>query len=307
MRIICMLVIVLIAPLYSCANMQPSLPAITDVATGTYQPGKIVWHDLITHTPEASKRFYGELFGWEFEDLGIDFGFGRTVNYSLIRHQGELIGGMIDANHIGRPNPENLSQWVVVMSVADLDAAVKAVEDAGGKVLTPPQDVAERGRIALVEDSQGAALALLQTRNGDPADREPAVGDFLWDEVWPVDLDQAITFYQRVTGLQPGVYPANRGQQYRYMTDADKPRFGLLQQPVEALSPTWVSYVRVQQPESIAARVTELGGRVLLPVQPRNVGGEVALIAGPSGAGFAIQTWSGKAATALMQHSGGSI
>ena len=83
-----------------CATSQPNLPSITEETTGAHYPGKIIWHDLITHTPEASKRFYSELFGWEFEDLGLDFGAGRTFNYTLIRHRGKLIGGMVDANRL---------------------------------------------------------------------------------------------------------------------------------------------------------------------------------------------------------------
>lgn len=302
MRLVSLLLIVLIAALSGCASTQPNLPSITEIPTGSHHPGKIIWHDLITHTPEASKRFYSELFGWQFEDLGLDFGLGRTVNYSLIRHQGELIGGMIDANNIGRSNPEALSQWVVVMSVANVDAAVAIVQASDGKVLTPPQDIAERGKIALIEDDQGAVLALLQTRDGDPADRDPPVGSFLWDEVWPDDLAQSADFYKRLTGLQPDAQETASGQQYQYMENAGKPRFGMLKHPVEELSPIWVSYVRVQQPEEITARVPELGGRVLLPVQTRDVGGQVALIAGPSGAGIAIQTWSGNRANASMQH-----
>jgi hypothetical protein len=283
--------LVLFFLLYGCATKQPNLPSITDTPTGKYLPGKIVWHDLITHTPEASKRFYGELFGWEFEDQGLDFGFGRTVNYSLIRHQGELIGGMIDANLFQRANPAELSQWVVVMSVADIDKAVDVVQDSGGKLLTAATDVADRGRLALVEDSQGASFALLQTRDGDPADREAPPGGFLWDEVWPADVKLASAFYTRLTGLQSDTLATAGGGEYHYLKSAEKPRFGLLQQPVKQLSPTWTSYIRVQQPAAVAERVAELGGRVLLPVQDRDAGGQAALIAGPSGAGIAIQSW----------------
>ena len=297
MRFLNLSSLILIFMLHGCATQQPSLPSITDAPTGKYMPGKIVWHDLITHTPEASKRFYHELFGWEFEDQGLDFGFGRTVNYTLIRHQGELIGGMIDANGLDRANPAELSQWVVVMSVADIETATDNVQDNGGKVLTPPTDVAERGKIALVEDSQGASFALLQTRDGDPADREPAVGGFLWDEVWPADMKLATTFYTRLTGLQSDTHTTAGNSVYHYMKSREKPRFGLLLQPVKELSPTWTSYIRVQQPPAITERVAELGGRVLLPVQSRDAGGQAALIAGPSGAGIAIQTWSERSAT----------
>jgi hypothetical protein len=46
--------------------------------------------------------------------------------------------------------------------------------------------------------------------------------------------------------------------------------------------------------EAIVARVEDLGGSLLLAPQDRAIGGRVALIADPSGAGVAIQTWPDK-------------
>jgi hypothetical protein len=64
--------------------------------------------------------------------------------------------------------------------------------------------------------------------------------------------------------------------------------------PVEDLTPLWVSYLRIEDAtalDAIVARVEELGGSILLDPQDREIGGRVALIAGPSGAGIALQTW----------------
>ncbi len=61
--------------------------------------------------------------------------------------------------------------------------------------------------------------------------------------------------------------------------------------PLHDLQPVWVSYLRVDKPAAITARVDGLGGRVIVEAQPRPLGGEVAFIAGPSGAGIALQTW----------------
>jgi len=68
------------------------------------------------------------------------------------------------------------------------------------------------------------------------------------------------------------------------------PRMGILQDPIEDLPPTWASYIRVED-MSVLDRVEALGGRVLLPAEDRYIGGQVALIAGPSGAGVVLQTW----------------
>jgi predicted enzyme related to lactoylglutathione lyase len=61
--------------------------------------------------------------------------------------------------------------------------------------------------------------------------------------------------------------------------------------PLDGLDPVWVSYIRVENPAQITSRVADLGGRVIVEAQPRPLGGEVAFIAGPSGAGIALQTW----------------
>ena len=278
-----------------------NLPAVTESPTAERFAGKIVWHDLITSRPAEAKRFYGELFGWQFEELGLNFGFGNTLNYTLIRHQGQLIGGMVDANRLDDVRPEDVdrvSQWVALMSVDNADDAVAAVVDAGGKVLTPPTDFVDRGRLALVQDNQGASIALLETRDGDPPDQPPVIGGFLWDELWTVDTVKAAGFYQQVAGLEPRERSLDNGDVYRYLADGENPRVGLLPRPVDDITPVWVSYVRVADAAAVTARVESLGGEVLAPAQARALGGEVALIADPSGAGIAIQTWTPPAVSA---------
>ena len=84
-----------------CAAVSVNLPPITETPTGEHHEGRIVWRDLLTHTPEASRKFYGELFGWEFESPGINIGFGGGDDYMLIRHNGRLIGGIVDTHALG--------------------------------------------------------------------------------------------------------------------------------------------------------------------------------------------------------------
>jgi predicted enzyme related to lactoylglutathione lyase len=285
----------LLALLAGCATVTINLPAVTEAPTDQRLAGKVVWHDLITSRPEDAKRFYGELFGWEFQELGLNLGFGNTLNYTLIRHEGQLIGGMVDARRLDAvpvEDADRISQWVMLMSVDDVDAAAASVRESGGKVLTPPTDFVDRGRLTLVEDAQGATLALLETRDGDPPDRPAVIGGFLWDELWTTDLDSAERFYRGLAPFEPGERSLASGQSYRYLSTDGQPRVGLLPRPVTDIEPVWVSYLRVADASTIVARVPELGGRVLAPPQPRAVGGEVALIADPSGAGIAIQTWT---------------
>jgi predicted enzyme related to lactoylglutathione lyase len=277
----------------ACAATGVNLPAITESPNSERLPGKIIWHDLLTNDPVASQRFYGELFGWEFEGVGLESGLSGNSTYTLIRHNGHLIGGMIDTKALnGRTD---ISQWVVLMSVKDIEAATARFEAGGGTVLTPPQDLQRRGRIAVVQDEEGALLALLQTKDGDPADREPEYGDFLWNELWTTDVEKATGFYEGLGGFETADWDTDNDAEapanYRLLKSGDVPRAGIIKKPLEDLGPVWVSYLRVRSPAEITARVADLGGRVIVEAQPRNLGGEVAFVAGPSGAGIALQTW----------------
>ncbi len=274
-----------------CATMNFDLPAVTDAPSGTRSVGRVVWHDLLTNDPEGSRQFYSELFGWEFERPGIDVGFGNGSGYMLIRHDGELIGGMVDANQLGRE--DNISQWITVISVDDIDAAVDAVRAQNGQVLTAPTTLPTRGTLAVVADNEGALFALVRTRDGDPAEIEPVDNRWLWNELWTADVDRAAGFYQSVAGYsieQPrGIEAANA---YRVLETGGRPRVGVMDNPFgDEQPPVWVNYLRVEDPAAITARVAQLGGSVIVEAAPRPVGGIAAFIAGPSGAGIALQTW----------------
>jgi len=277
----------------ACATIEIDLPSVTDAPTSERLPGKIIWRDLLTHDARGSQKFYAALFGWEFEAVGSESGFGSDSVYTLIRHEGNLIGGMIDT--VAMNGKDDISQWVVVMSVGDVDRAAVDFASAGGEVITPPIDLKRRGRLAVVRDAEGALLALLQTKDGDPVDSEPVVDGFLWDELWATDIDNATEFYTGVTGLQVDERDIERDQgasiTYRLLKSGETPRVGIMPNPLEELGPVWVSYLRVESPADVTAKVDALGGRIIVAAQARSIGGEVAFIAGPSGAGIALQTW----------------
>ena len=277
----------------ACASMNINLPSVTDSPTGERLPGKVIWRDLLTNDPAASQKFYGELFGWEFESVGTASNLKSNSSYTLIRHNGQLIGGMIDT--LALNNRDDISQWVVLMSVDDIDASVDAVTAYGGKIIAPPTDLQSRGQLAVIRDAEGALIGLLETKDGDPRDSEPEVDGFLWDELWTSDVESADAFYTNVSGLSRDTVDIDGRQDtapnYSLLKAGDKPRVGIMPNPLEGLDPVWVSYIRVEDPAAITARVAELGGRVIVEAGPRPIGGEVAFVAGPSGAGIALQTW----------------
>lgn len=275
----------------ACAATQFSIPAVTGGSQGNSLPGKIVWHDLLTDTPVRTRAFYNGLFGWEFQSLP-----DGDINYEIISHRGQAIGGMVDQTRL--PNEVDVSQWVALMSVADIDAAALAVADGGGEVLTPPTSLGDRGKIAIITDSQGALLALLETE-GDPLDDavDPVPGGFLWDELWTIDVDKAVGFLAGLAPFEPEVSDPSGvlAVQTQVLRTAGRPRVSVRSRPIDDLRPRWVNYLMVAdeaQLLDILSRVGGLGGQVLVDTIERPSGGYVALITGPSGAGIALQTWS---------------
>ena len=269
-----------------CAGLDPARIPPMDTAGTQPMPGKVVWHDLLTEDPTAARRFYGGLFGWNFRQVGL----GRGQSYTVIEHDGRVIGGLVDARRISRD--VNVSRWIPVLSVADMAAAMAEVRAAEGTVLQAPLDIPQRGSVAVIADPQGAVLTLFESRDGDPADRLPEPGDWLWNEIWSSDPDATLAFYR---SLVPDYEIADvddaRGGTYRYLSAGGVPRVGVLPKPVDRIADTWMAYVRVSNPAATAAAAEALGGEVLLPAQRDPRGGEIAILNDPTGAGFLVQSW----------------
>ena len=137
----------------ACSGLR--LSPVTAEPPSKWIPGKFIWHDLITHDVSAVKLFYAGVFGWKFEDLP------GTERYTVIRHDGEMIGGIAfsDRKIDGKP----ISQWDSMISVPSVDRAVGLIRQGGGKVYAGPRDIADRGRLAIVGDT-GADPAEVMTR-----------------------------------------------------------------------------------------------------------------------------------------------
>lgn len=276
---------VLLYPSAAC-NPGPGvkLPPVAPVPTAEYLTGKFVWYDLLTEDLPAVERFYGTIFGWEFED-GDE---GRLV-YKTITHEGRRIGGVF---YNERRNPDvNRSQWVSYLSVPDVDRAVEQVRAVGGTVHTEPRDYPDRGRIAVVSDAQGALLAVVRSSGGDPADREPLLDEWMWTELWTNDVAAAESFYDNLVGYEPDTLRLYEENSYLVFVRDGRPRAGVIETPDNRVRPNWLPYVRVDDPAAVAAQVESLGGKVLLAPDDDVRNGDVAIIADPSGAALTVQRW----------------
>lgn len=280
MRPILKILIVTALVLAAACSRPAPMQMTPEVADRT--PGRFVWYDLITDDIDAASAFYGDLFGWTFEDVP-----GASSGFQLIRMDGVPIGGLV---YHERSHPDSAeSQWIGSLSVTNVDSAVTVVLDQGGTVYAGPKDLPLRGRVAVVADPQGAVLALVHTKDGDPAEREPGMRDWLWQELWTTNDDTALEFYHAMAGYDHESLELQSGE-YHVLKYDGQAFAGLAQLPWDSVPPIWLPYIRVEDPQAVADRVEDLGGRVILsPDQIHSR--EAAVIEDPTGGALAVQRW----------------
>jgi predicted enzyme related to lactoylglutathione lyase len=115
--------------------------------------GMFSWNELMTTDVEGARKFYTELLGWTTEELQMEGG-----NYTVIKAGGEEIGGMM----ITPPQAEGVPpHWGAYVTVDDVDATATTAKDLSGNILVPPTDIPDVGRFSVIQDPQGAAIAII--------------------------------------------------------------------------------------------------------------------------------------------------
>jgi uncharacterized protein len=124
------------------------------MAKWSLSPGDWCHVELLSGDRELAKRFYGEVFGWQFEDLpGVEYTSVRTSEDGIEAG----IGGLAQAT--GKLPPAS-SGFVAYILPDDFDATLAAIERAGGEVVIPRTDVMGMGWFAHFRDPDGNLIGL---------------------------------------------------------------------------------------------------------------------------------------------------
>lgn len=113
------------------------------------------WEELMADDVNAARGFYGELFGWSFEEKDM----GPMGTYTIaMRGEHQTAGIMKKPADVPAP-----PHWLTYIFVEDLDGTVAKVEGLGGKVTMPTKSIG-MGRVAIIQDAVGGFVGLF----GDP-------------------------------------------------------------------------------------------------------------------------------------------
>ena len=257
------------------------LPDVSPEPTSIRHVGKFIWFDLFTRDLSGACDFYGQLFGWSFEETAPG-----NATLKTIRYEGIPIGNAAQID--SRRDITAESRWFSFMSVADVDQTVERITKNGGSVHIPPKDLPHRGRLALLHDPQGALFAVLTASKGDPPDRPFVPNCWIGSELWTDDVKGALKFYGNVAGYRPESRKTDADASYLLLFRDHRPRGGMVKIPWKDVKPNWVPYIGVRDIEAIVLKAEKLGGKVLVGLDPDRED-DVAILADPSGAVFGVQ------------------
>jgi len=273
-----------------------------------YPPGVPCWIDTAQPDPEAATRFYGGLFGWEFED---QMPAEAPGSYFMAGLQGRDVAAISSQQDGGPPTPV----WSTYIAVADADETAAKVAKAGGNTLAEPFDVFEAGRMGIFSDPSGAVFSVWQAKETIGAQLVNEPGTWNFSDLNTRDVDRATGFYGDVFGwvaesvegggmsfsflrlpgygdfLVEKVNPDLRAGQ----ADAGAPAgfedvvAGLVPMTSDRfpdeVPPHWSVTFAVDDADASAARAEDLGGTILVP--PMDAGPtRIAVVRDPQGATF---------------------
>lgn len=242
-----------------------------------YTPGTFCWTDLGTSDLEGATTFYSGLFGWRTDVLP-----GQAAgDYTLLLIGDALVAACYPAGASQHP------AWLSYVSVVDADATAARTVDLGGTVLREAADIASSGRMALLADPTGAVFAAWQARDHVGAALVNEPGALVLNQLNTDDPETAQRFYGELFGWR--VEHTGTGEQpYWGFYNGDTVNVGMMPLPPGTPAPAhWLVYFTAAELDAAAARIADLGGRVL--VAPTVVPpGRVLVANDPQGAVFAL-------------------
>jgi len=254
------------------ASFQP----LHTPATGEQHPGKFVWADLFTTDPVAATKFYTGLFGWTANIIDQQ---GKA--YTVFSNGSHPVAGLAPRRTANLKRP---SRWISYIAVSDIKATLDRVTAGGGLVRAPARDFPHRGFQAIIADPEGSPVGLLQSGSGDSADGEAQTGDWNWFQLYGKAPKTVSAFYAGVFkyDVTPDTRTVRKGD-YLLTTD-NLPRGGVAPLPErDDAQPGWIGVVRVEKMDEMLARVTALGGEVLLAPRAAAYESRFAIIADSTG------------------------
>jgi predicted enzyme related to lactoylglutathione lyase len=246
----------------------------------SYAQGTPNWVDLPTTDQDAAKTFYAGVFGWTYDDQPM----GEGAVYSMAKLRGHDVAAI-------SPQPPEMAaagappMWNTYIAVESADDAAAKIAAAGGKVGMEPFDVMDAGRMVFAMDPGGVPVAFWQPNQHIGASLVNEPGTVTWNELITTDPSSA-KFYEQVAGMTTSTMDMGQGEYTLFMV-GDQMVGGTTPPQMPGTPNHWHVYFAVDDADATAAKITELGGTILVPPFDTPVG-RMVVAQDPQGAVFSI-------------------
>lgn len=250
----------------------------------SWQPGQFCWLELGTTDIDSAKSFYGELFGWGFEDVPISDG----EVYRMPSIRGRHVAGMY------KFGPQQLQQgvppnWLPYVAVEEASAAAERARSLGATVHFGPMDVFDVGRMVVLQDPTGAYVSLWEPKKHKGYEVFGEHGAVCWLELVTRDVEGAKRFYSGMFGWDPRTMESG-DMPYYLWHQGDKGIGGMMEMlpDMGKVPPHWMTYFAVNDCDAIVEKAKELGGGVIMPGMDIPEVGRFAILHDREGAVFSV-------------------
>ncbi|MFJ2202091.1 VOC family protein [Streptomyces violaceusniger] len=251
-----------------------------------FAEGVPCWADVLLSDLAAGRRFYGELFGWAFEEIATDYG-----SYTRA-----LLGGKEVAGLVPKPDGRMPTVWNIYFAAQDAAATAARIREAGGRVITPPVWIDRFCVMATAADPGGAVFGIWQAGSHTGFGRRGGPGSYGWTEVHTRQPRAVDAFYRAVFGY--GMEPSAEGAAADLVLwtprgEPPDPRHAIggrvvIGEEYPAVLPAhFLTYFVVADCDRTLRTAHRLGGRVLKTAED-TPSGRFAVLADNQGAAFAV-------------------
>jgi uncharacterized protein len=253
-----------------------------------HKVGNFCWFELATTDQPASKQFYQSLFGWEASDIPISAG----EVYTMFKVDGRDVGAVYSMR------PEERSSgvpphWGLYIAVDNAGATAALAATLGAKVLAPPFDVLDHGRMSVLQDPTGAIFSIWQPKQHSGTGIAGVNNSVSWADLNTRNQTAAAAFYTSLFGWKmtagKSMQPATPGSYYHIVNGSDfiggvpPPEFGNPHAP-----PHWLIYVQVPDCAAATSKAKGLGAQVHVDTMGIGDEGWFSVLQDPQGAVFAL-------------------
>lgn len=125
----------------------------------TPAPGTIAWHDLTVDDADGLRDFYAAVIGWTPDPVPM----GEYSDYAMTTADGTGVAGVC---HARGPNAGIPPQWLVYITVENLQQSLAECQRLGGSLIHGPREI-HGSTFAVIQDPAGAIAGLYEPASTD--------------------------------------------------------------------------------------------------------------------------------------------